>query len=137
MSFLCLLFVACEKETHINDPSSTSQGIINRNSDHQFSYRKPYQKTDVNFANLTTVVNDLIQKNPAFRNLIKNQSLLQFDGDYNVLLETLSPLSFFDADVNGQTIQTVESLINDAYNQHNFVVNTDPSTFALYERLST
>ncbi|HHH55216.1 MAG TPA: fibronectin type III domain-containing protein, partial [Bacteroidetes bacterium] len=82
ITIFSLLIYSCDKNNS-NFVASNSELIHSRN----INYGNLDNNEDINFNNLAKVVSLALGENQSFRNMVKNEALLTFDGDFDILLK--------------------------------------------------
>ena len=78
--FLNILVMQSCKKDILSDNSQINQNTKN--------------KQDIDFKNLAKIVSIAINENPNFRKTIKDEALIKFDGDYDILLKSFKNKTF-------------------------------------------
>lgn len=126
---LSIVFIGCEKFDNINDNNLISNELYSPND----------YNLDLKYFSIA--VSQALQSNNEFRNIIKEESLLMFDGDYDILLSKI-----IDREIKTNTLSdknynskkyTVEDLLNKSYNQNeDFIKSKTSKGLSIIEELS-
>lgn len=106
---ISLLIISCEKDLNLRNQDELS--ITNRD------VNSVEELTDYN--NFALVVSEALRENIEFRQKVKSEALLKFDGDYDILLKNFKE-SFVEINHNQVTIK---DFLNRYYNKLGLSVN--------------
>ncbi|MEE9439959.1 MAG: fibronectin type III domain-containing protein, partial [Saprospiraceae bacterium] len=128
-----LIFIySCSKEES-KDISNTTVELRSLKSGSLVNSSRLNQ--DADFNNLARVVSIGVEKNKSFRKLLKQQALIQFDGDYDVLVSTIKDeqLITLSGSISvksflGNIYQSINASIATESNDGVFNTENDPNT---------